>query len=175
LLAAVAGLLAWRSSDAGIKGWGTEVFGQGRDAAALALAATAIVIVLVLARAIVHLIRQNGRLLIRIENLEQRLPLPNASHTGAETNAAGLAIGSMAPSFEGRTPAGGRLSLKELLTSAKPVLLLFSEANCEACKMLLPHVAKWQLEHADTLTIAVVSHGTAADHGQAYNLKSAIL
>jgi protein-disulfide isomerase len=41
--------------------------------------------------------------------------------------------------------------------------------------MLLPHVGKWQLEHADTLTIAVVSRGMAADQGQVYNLKSVIL
>jgi hypothetical protein len=81
LLAAVAGLVAWRASDAGIKGWGTALVGQGRDAAALLLAATAIAIVLVLVWAIVHLICQNGRLLIRIENLEQRLTVPNAGHT----------------------------------------------------------------------------------------------
>jgi thiol-disulfide isomerase/thioredoxin len=110
------------------------------------------------------LVRQNGRLLLRVEELERRLehtsPLPPADPA---TTAAGLPVGTPAPSFHLGGLYGETVTL-ELLTAAElPVVLLFTDPSCGPCNALLPQIAGWQREHVGALTISVVTRGSADD------------
>ena len=104
------------------------------------------VILFVSAQAIllVVLLRRYGRALRRIEELEAR-PVPPA-----------LSVGMRAPHFKG---------LEELLAPRRPVLLVFSEADCPACRLLEPQLEAWKREHADRLTISVVYGEVLALYG----------
>ena len=87
----------------------------------------------------------------------------------------GLEPGTPAPDFA-LASIDGRASLART-TSARagnPVLLLFTSPTCGPCSHLMPTVAEWQREHADELTVALVSAGDAeavradaAEHGLA--------
>jgi peroxiredoxin len=93
-----------------------------------------------------ELLRQQGRLMLRIEALE-----------GA--GRPGLPMGVSAPSFSLEARSGGELSLDRLLTAGLPVLLVFSDAHCGPCEAAVPLVASAQQDWAGRLTIAVISTG----------------
>jgi peroxiredoxin/uncharacterized membrane protein YphA (DoxX/SURF4 family) len=71
----------------------------------------------------------------------------------------GLRHGTLAPRLALKNLAGAKHTLAELLAPGKPLLLLFVEPNCGPCSALLPEVGRWQREHADTVTVAVLSLG----------------
>jgi thiol-disulfide isomerase/thioredoxin len=63
-------------------------------------------------------------------------------------------------------------TLKQLLTSDKPVMLLFTNPDCGPCDDLLPEISRWQEEHAEKFVVSLVSQGDAeknraktAEHG----------
>lgn len=68
----------------------------------------------------------------------------------------GLDLGSRAPDFELATPDGPPLTLDALLRPGHPVMLVFTDSECEPCIALAPRIAEWQRSHADDLTIAVI-------------------
>jgi thiol-disulfide isomerase/thioredoxin len=109
---------------------------------------------------IVHLFRQNGRLLLRIESLESA---PSGAPPLAAQNQAGLKIGSPAPAFELPLAKGGKGSLEGLRAEGKPVLLVFSDSNCGPCKALIPELERWDRQYAEKLTIAMVTRGAAVE------------
>ncbi len=139
-------------------GWGTLARNAALAAVAIGLVtqpasnpstlelAVAGVILAVSAQAIlsVVLLRRYGKALRRIEELEVR-PVPPA-----------LAVGVQAPRFDG---------LEELLAPRRPVLLVFSEPDCPACRLLEPQLEAWKREHADRLTISVVNGEALALYG----------
>jgi methylamine dehydrogenase accessory protein MauD len=162
LLAGLAGLVVWQGPD-GVGSdplvWFTGLTTTQVVVTALGLAA--LVAVLAEAWLLYHLLRQNGRLLLRIEALEARLS-PTAPHTTAEPlPEAGLPIGRPAPAFRLPNLKGGEITLDGLRAGGKPVLLVFSDPGCGPCSALLPEVARWQKEHAERLRIALISRGTA--------------
>lgn len=89
-----------------------------------------------------QLFRQQGRLLVRIEDLERRLGGADASE--------GLPVGATAPRFD---------VLAKFLDRRVAVLLLFTDPQCGPCMSLWPTIAKWQQERTPGLTVAVVSQG----------------
>ncbi len=97
------------------------------------------------------LFRQYGRLLLRVEALERQLA------TGSAVLAQGLLVGTQAPDFALDDLTGRRFTLAGLRASARPVLLLFTDPNCGPCRHLLPEIARWQHDHADRFTLALVS------------------
>jgi peroxiredoxin len=113
-----------------------------------------------LAWVVLQLMRQQGRLLLRLETpganpgAAARPPMPEI----------GLPIGTVAPVFELAAVDGGRVSLADLRSDDRPTLLIFADAHCRPCQALMPEIARWQQEHSDAVTIAVVSHGTMADN-----------
>jgi peroxiredoxin len=114
-----------------------------------------------------HLLRQNGRLLVRIEALEGGLATDDAVPAPSENEAqpeAGLPLGSQAPGFGLSGIYGETLTLDSLRARGKPVLLLFTHPDCPACTALLPEIGRWQQEHASRLTVALVSRGTAEEN-----------
>ena len=79
-----------------------------------------------------------------------------ATERNQPPHAEGLPPGTTAPAFQLPDLAGEVHSLDSLLARGRPVLLLFSDPGCGPCTALAPAVARWQRDHADELTIAVV-------------------
>lgn len=122
--------------------------GGSLDGGELAIAAAALALLAGGAVAFVLLLRSYGRLLLRVEELEQTLAGAGA---GPEL---GLELGTSAPMFAG---------LDDLLARGAPLLLVFVSPQCDACRALLPDVGDWQAGHAGHLTVAVASQGAPHD------------
>ena len=80
-----------------------------------------------------QLLRQNGRLLLRLDELEQRL---NELEFGEDEEPAGLVVGSEAPAFDLQDLVGERKLLAQY--RGQPVLLIFFNPACGFCRDLLP-------------------------------------
>jgi peroxiredoxin len=177
LLAALAGFVLWqgRSADAGpsVVGWLATL----SAAQALFLGAGLVVLGLVAAQwwFLIHLLRQNGRLLVRIEALEAGLVaagVASAPDGGQARSSAGLPVGEEAPPFALKGLNGETLTLETLHSSGKPVMLLFTDPDCGPCATMLPEIGRWQEEHAERLTVSLISRGdleenraAASEHG----------
>jgi peroxiredoxin len=112
---------------------------------------------------LLNILRQNGRLLLRLEALEANLSSSNG--VGVPPYQAGLPVGSLAPTFGLPDRSGATLTLDELRAKGKTVLLIFSDPDCPTCESMSPSIAKWRRETADFLTIAVISRdGPIHDH-----------
>ncbi len=144
----------------------TAWVGRLSGAEAMALAALVLAGILLVAGAmfVFELLRQHGRVLVRVDQLEQALSsagiaLPEWQEGGAAEAPMGLPVGSQAPDFELSDVDGAPVTLAALLADEQPVMLVFTDPNCGPCQTVLPMVADWQAEHADVATIAVVSEG----------------
>jgi thiol-disulfide isomerase/thioredoxin/uncharacterized membrane protein YphA (DoxX/SURF4 family) len=128
-------------------------------AAALATAATSLLLAFAEAWALLHLLRQNGRLLLRMDALERTL----GGREAVAPLSAGLAAGSPAPEFALPSLLNDNpVSLGSLRAAGRPVLLVFSDPNCGPCNSLLPDLVRWEKQHAETFSLVVVSQGTRA-------------
>lgn len=112
---------------------------------------------------VLHLFKQNGRLLVRIEALEasrahapQQLP--------ARVVPQGLPIGTKAIPFDLPRVNGGRATLEGLLSDGKPLLLISTDPNCGPCTALLPDIAAWQKRLVAEVNVVLLSHGRHADN-----------
>ncbi len=103
-----------------------------------------------------QLLRQNGRLLLRLD--------AEGSGTGAAVAGTKalppLEPGTAAPRFGGRDLHGEPVSLDSLLAPGRPVALFFTDPDCGACESALDAVARAQRDRADELTLAVISSGS---------------
>ncbi len=174
VFAVVACFVLWQGRD----GAGPSVFGWLGSLTAAQLAGLILgVLVLVLLAGqwwfLIHLFRQNGRLLVRLEALEGRHASDGAaaSQNGSQP-AEGLPVDSPAPSFDLPGLYGERHTLDALRASGKPVMLLFTDPDCGPCTTLLPEIGRWQRDYADKVTISLVSrgmpeenHAKSAEHG----------
>ena len=98
-----------------------------------------------------HILRQNGRLLVRLEAVEKKLNI--------DPHSPGLPVGDFAPDFRLAALDGDPVSLEGLSTEDKPLLLIFIEPGCGACDSLLPDVGRWQRVHAGRLIAVPISRG----------------
>lgn len=116
-----------------------------------------------------HLLRQNGRTLLRVEALEAELDIlvSTLEKTGAPTlgdrslarsriNRNGLTPGTFAPSFTLPRVDGGALSLDDY--KGRRVLLVFSDPDCGPCDALAPRLEQLAKASAD-LDVVMVSRG----------------
>jgi peroxiredoxin len=164
LLAALAGLVLSAGdhqpspgSLLGIASAGTVTWvALGVATAALALAAFE-------AWLIFNLLAQQGRLIARLERVERPLDL------GPGT---GLPLGEEAPNFKAADLAGHIVTLAELRSAGRPVLLFFMNPTCTPCDEVMPDVARWQRELGNRVTIAAITDGSvesnrakAGEHG----------
>jgi len=115
---------------------------------------------------VVHLLRQNGRLMLRLEAIEVDLGLRPAPPEP------GLPVGTPAPHFRVAALDGGIVTLDALRRLNETLLLIFVEPGCPGCDALMPDMAKWQRVYEGRFTIAVISRGSlesnrakAAEHG----------
>ena len=161
-LAALAGFVVWQGYD-GAGPSAVDWIGDLSTAQGASLIVGAVVLGLVGAQwwFMVHLLRQNGRLLVRLEALEAGggVPSPNGSQPPP-----GLPVGSMAPTFNLSGLYGEMLTLEALRAGGKPVVLLFSDPNCGPCTAMLPEIGRWQKEHSEKLTISLISRGTPEEN-----------
>jgi peroxiredoxin len=161
ILSAVAAFLlvaGWDDAGASAVAWLGDLTAFERVMLAVGVAALALIAVE--GWALFHLLQQNGRLLIRLDALEDAVqtgrPLDPAANSGTIS---GLRVGSPAPSFELPNLAGTPTTLADLRAANVPTLLVFSDPGCRPCTALLPEIAQWQEQHAGKLTIALVSRG----------------
>lgn len=124
-----------------------------------------------------QLVRQNGRILLRLEGLEERLDQMvdvltteggrQAARNGhrplsdSKINRDGLSAGTPAPDFRLPRLDGGELALSDY--RGKKVLLVFSDPHCGPCDALAP-----DLEKAPRLTpdvqVLMVSRGEVGEN-----------
>jgi thiol-disulfide isomerase/thioredoxin len=171
-LAAVASFIVWH-------GWNGEEVGPSAIAWLGALSVTQLLILMggavVLGLLVgqwwflLHLLRQNGHLLVRIEALEARpasgiVPEPSPNGTQHAQPVAGLPVGSEAPSFSLDGLHAETLTLEALRSIGKPVMLIFTDPDCGPCNALLPEVGRWQEEHAHKLTLSLISRGDTEEN-----------
>jgi peroxiredoxin/uncharacterized membrane protein YphA (DoxX/SURF4 family) len=154
-LAAIAGFIVSRGS--GHIGPGTiEWFASLSNSERMFLALIASVVVLATSGlfTLMTLLAQNGRMMLRIDELEAKV---GTAKEPAE--APGLAANSEAPAFTLSGIDGMPVTLDALKALAKPILLVFTEPGCSACEGLLPDVARWQTEHASKMVVIPIGHG----------------
>jgi thiol-disulfide isomerase/thioredoxin len=186
VLAAVAGFVLWEGYDGGAGPSALAWLGALSTAQLLGLLGGLLVLALLAGQwtFLVHLLRQNGRLLVRLEALEASLASGN--HAVPSTNGSaqpaqppeGLPVGREAPQFSLQGLHGETLTLEALRSSGKPVMALFTDPGCGPCNALLPEVGRWQEEHAQKLTLALVSRGEAEENetkAQEHGLQNVLL
>lgn len=121
-----------------------------------------------------QLLRQNGRLLRRIEAIEARLDLPAGdrdrprrfgyrSLTNSRINRNGLRAGTPAPSFRLPRVEGGELALEEY--RGRRVLLVFSSPDCGPCQALAPKLEELSRKIPDVHVVMVSRGSTEANRG----------
>jgi len=172
-LAAVASFILWQGWNNGGDVGPSAIAWLGALTTAQLLGLVGGVVVLALLAGqwwfLVHLLRQNGRLLVRLEAVEATFAqgggvvAPSANGTLVD-QAEGLPVGSPAPEFGLSGLHGETLTLDALRSSGKPVMALFTAPGCGPCNALLPDVGRWQEEHAQKLTVALVSRGEVEEN-----------
>ena len=113
---------------------------------------------------LVNTLRQNGRLIARIEALESRFVSGSGSKAPVQMPEAGLQVGTRAPSFSLSDIHGETLTLQVLLAAGNPVMLTFIDPGCGSCMTLMADIGRWQTDFSDRLTLAVISRGTAKEN-----------
>src|SRR5947208_1748036 len=117
-----------------------------------------------------QLLRQNGRLLLRLEALEERFDdlelgdheypanrFRNRSLAKSKIKRDGLKAGTPAPGFRlPRLDGRGELSLSDF--RGRRVLLVFSSPNCGPCNALAPELEKFHREIPE-LEVLMISKG----------------
>ncbi len=109
---------------------------------------------------LVQVLQQQGRLLLRIEELEGRVAAPGAGQAASAAPTTGLPVGTQAPAMSLPGLSGEIITLDYLRASGKHVLLLFSDPGCGPCMALLPEVSRWQRDYIGKMTLALISRGS---------------
>jgi peroxiredoxin/uncharacterized membrane protein YphA (DoxX/SURF4 family) len=185
VLAAVAGFILWEGYEGGAGPSALSWLGALSTAQLLGFLGGVVVLALLAGQwtFLVHLLRQNGRLLVRLEAVEATLA-EGSSVVAPSTNgtpvhqAEGLPVGSEAPDFSLSGLHGETLTLEALRSSGNPIMALFTDPNCGPCNAMLPDVGRWQEEHANKLTLALVSRGEVEENktkAQEHGLRNVLL
>lgn len=157
LLAAAAGAVAWVGPGASLTAWAG---GLGRaDAIAVGLSAASLSIAAVATMIALTLLRQYGRVLLRLEGLQAA---GGPAVQGPPTTFA-LDVGSCAPRVVLRSLDAPPSTLEELVRGRDETVLIFSDTRCGACASLLPQVAAWQRIADSTIAIALIVSGDRQD------------
>src|SRR6476660_4975295 len=87
-----------------------------------------------------QVVRQNGRILLRLEAIEQQFGTVAGRHAGAERQqAVGLPLGTIAPDFELPDLTGVRRKLSDF--REQNVLLVFFNPQCGFCTKMAAELA----------------------------------
>ena len=133
------------------------VRGLGRtESIFLAVACVLAVLTISAVTAVIQLLAQNGRMMLRIEAIEAKLGGRTALEASSQV---GLPVNTQAPAFNATSLDGPSVTLQTLGELGKPILLFFSEPGCSACESMLPDVARWQHQHGERLMVVPISRG----------------
>jgi peroxiredoxin len=177
ILALVAAfILVWGWDDAGSSVWAWWKDLSNGERIGLIAGLIAAIAVIVEGWLIVHLLGQNGRLLLRMDTLEGLVaggvPTAPIAPAAPPEPVLGLPVGTKAPAFSLSGMYGETMTLDALRAPGKPVMLIFSDPGCGPCTALLPDIGTWQREHAAKMTVSLISRGTpeanrskASEHG----------
>lgn len=173
VLAAIAAFIAISGASTGNVGPSVgEVFGD-MGAFEWVMLVLGVVVLLALAGVawlLVHLLGQNGRLLVRLDRIEAALEdadieLSDEDDEDEEDEEEeGLPYGAPAPAFSLSGLYGETMTLDALRAAEKPVLLIFTDPGCGPCNAMMGDVGKWQREHADKLNVVLISRGSLEDN-----------
>lgn len=117
-----------------------------------------------------HLLRQNGRLFVRIEELQRELndlrtdtgarprvrPFGDRALSRSKINRDGLKPGTLAPDFALPAVNGGEITLRDY--EGGRVLLVFSDPDCAPCMALAPRLQELS-RSIDDPQVLMVSRG----------------
>ncbi len=123
---------------------------------------------------LVQFLRQNGRILLCLEAIEEQLeqiadaqesaPAIRNGHrplSESRLQRDGLPVGTSAPDFRLPRLDGGELSLSEF--RGKPVLLVFSDPHCGPCHALAPDLEQAHRQNGE-VQVLMVSRGEVSDN-----------
>jgi methylamine dehydrogenase accessory protein MauD len=150
-LATIAGLVFWRGGEYPVIVTPVPTVASVATWIALGLALAAFSIAAIDAWLLLYVLPQQGRFLVRLEKVETAMGMGPGD---------GLAVGTQAPDFELPSTSGERVSLAHLLLHSRPVVVVFSNPDCEPCDALLPEIARWEREQRDKVTLALIARGT---------------
>lgn len=172
VLAGISAWIVWQgryNPGASLLSWGLS----GRSSALAGLALAVVLLAGFELWALVHVLRQNGRLMLRLEAVEAKL-----AAGGVPAPPPGLPVSSAAPAFRLSDLNGRTVTLPMLLEPGKLLLLLFSEPGCGACDAAIPEVAQWQREYRDRLSIVPITRGTVKENrakGAKFDLQNVLI
>ncbi len=177
VLAATAAVVLAGGPGVSATGWVGNVEAGGATVVALGVALAAALIgggLLVL-----NLLRRNGELLLRVDELEDALTASGliVPETPTPVATGGLPIGTIAPDFELPGLDGAPVSL-DSLGGGEELLLVFSDPDCGPCSALMPQVAQWQRERPGGRRLVLISRGAPEAnhaHAQAHGLTEVLL
>lgn len=110
-----------------------------------------------------QLVRQNGRILLRLESIERRIVArPGPAEQRREPE--GLPLGSVAPDFELPDLSGGRHKLSEF--RGQDVLLMFFNPKCGFCTKMVADLAALPVESGNGRALPVVVTTGDADENR---------
>jgi peroxiredoxin len=102
-----------------------------------------------------QVVRQNGRILLRLEAIEKQFGLGAGPRAEAKRQeAGGLALGTVAPDFELPDLTGGRRKLSEF--REQNVLLIFFNPQCGFCTKMAADLAALSAEASDQRVVPIV-------------------
>jgi thiol-disulfide isomerase/thioredoxin len=142
----------------GVADWWRDLSGAGQ--VGVALGTIMLALFAIQGWLLFQLVRQNGRLLLRLDALEAASANPVSAPAPAGGPNTGLPVGSAAPNFHLSDLAGLPHSLSSLWSDGKPLMLVFADAHCGPCTALMPDVGVWQRDHAEKLAFAVITRGS---------------
>ena len=155
---------------------GASLLGWMGDLSTFEIIATILFIALIAAVAaigyiLVHLLGQNGRVLLRLDAIEAGQSNGAAAGIAAAPASAavaapapGLPVGTIAPAFKLEGLFGETQTLDAIRSNGLPTMVLFTDPTCGPCNALLPDVGKWQRDNVGKLNVAVITSGTAEDN-----------
>lgn len=118
------------------------------------------------------MLRQQGRLLSRIDHLERVSPT-GATHNGRHQHPLPMPVAPFvawsAPGFTLPDTAGHVTSLDELRQPGLPVVLLFTDSACQACRALDPDLTRWRKDSSGAFTLAILGSGSLAELAASVN------
>lgn len=113
-----------------------------------------------------HLIAQNGRLLLRLESLEQRLVQQGVLEPGGNAVKLGRPPGSVLNDFALPVLGGGTMTLSQW--RGRKVALIFLSTGCTHCEKLLPDLAAALAGRSDSDPATVMISSGSADENRRF-------
>jgi len=179
VLAALAGLVVWRGHhNPGLSSIAWWVDLTTAQKVGLLAGFTGCSLLAAQCALLLQILKQQGRLLLRLGGLEARLAGGVSAPQPIATPSVGLSIGTRAPGFSLPGLSGEIATFETLAAAGKHLLLIFTNPHCGPCRTLLPEIARWQSEYASEVSIALVSEGTASDNSRkvsAYGVRQVLL